>query len=276
MDDHLGGTTHLNTRINHTAMPPSNKTIALVTGANKGLGRAIAAQLAKEHGYHVILGCRNPLAAEDLASELASAGHSAETLQLDLDSDESIEAAAAAISARHGRLDVLVNNAGIQLEEPAPGKQRPSTREVFSRTMGTNVVGTACLTEALLPLLRASASASVPSSPGPPRIVFVSSHLGSCTIGTDPSSMFYHADLQAYMASKAAVNRMALVYARMLSDIGGRVNLAAPGFVKTELTNFNPNGVTVEEGARRIVELATVGKDGPSFTFSDVNGPLPW
>lgn len=88
--------------------------------------------------------------------------------------------------------------------------------------------------------------------------------------------MFYHADLQAYMASKAAVNRMALAYARKPSDVGGRVNLAAPGFVKTELTNFNPNGVTAEKGAWRIVELATVGKDGPPFTFSNVNGPLLW
>ncbi|KAL8366735.1 hypothetical protein RB595_010544 [Gaeumannomyces hyphopodioides] len=253
-------------------MPPSNKTVVLVTGANKGIGRATAAQLAREHGCHVILGCRNPLAAEDLATELTSAGHSAETLQLDLDSDESIEAAVTSINTRHGRLDVLVNNAGLQLEEPAAGKQRPPTREVFSRTMGTNVVGTACLTEALFPLLRASATG--PCSP--PRVVFVSSHVGSNTIGVDPSFMFYQADLQAYMASKAAMNRMAIVYARILSDVGARVNIAAPGFVNTELTNFNPNGVTVEEGARRIVELATVGKDGPSSTFSDINGPLPW
>ncbi|KAL8283086.1 hypothetical protein RB600_006200 [Gaeumannomyces tritici] len=166
-------------------MPQVNKTVVLVTGANKGIGRAIAAQLAKEHDYYIILGCRNPLAAEDLATELSSAGHSAETLQLDLDSDKSIEAAVAAIHTRHRPLDVLINNA-------------------------------ACLTEALFPLLRASADG--PCSP--PRVVFVPSHLGSSTIGVDPSSMFYHANMQAYTASKAAMNRMALVYARILSDVG--------------------------------------------------------
>ncbi|KAJ5817281.1 hypothetical protein N7447_009514 [Penicillium robsamsonii] len=245
-----------------------DRTIALVTGANKGIGREVALQLAKDHGYMVLLGCRNATIAADMASDLQANGYSAEPLPLDLDSDGSISSAVERIDQTYGRLDVLVNNAGVLLDAWAPGMTKLSTREVYTKTYTTNVVGTACLTEALLPLLRKAA-------PTPPRVVFVSSHLGSLTEGLNRQGMFFHADLQAYMSSKAAVNRMALVYSRMLEDVGGLVNLVAPGFVQTDLTNNHPAGTTAREGAERIVELA-VGKAGPTATFTDKNGPVPW
>ncbi|KAJ5788010.1 hypothetical protein N7457_003000 [Penicillium paradoxum] len=228
-----------------------DRTIALVTGANRGIGREISTQLARDHDYIVLLGCRNATIAADMASELQVGASAVQTIE-----------------QKYGRLDVLVNNAGVLLDAWAPGMTKLSTREVYTRTYTTNVVGTACLTEALLPLLRKA-------SPTPPRVVFVSSHLGSLAEGLNRQGMFFHADLQAYMSSKAAVNRMALVYSRMLEDVGGFVNLAAPGFVQTDLTNNHPEGVTAREGAKRIVELA-VSKDGPTATFTDKNGLVPW
>ncbi|KAF2139468.1 uncharacterized protein K452DRAFT_275794 [Aplosporella prunicola CBS 121167] len=241
----------------------SSETITLITGANRGIGLAAATRLAQEHNHHVIIGARSASDGADTAATLQAAGHRASSLALDLDSDESIAAAVQAIETQFGRLDVLVNNAGV-LAEPEPGL---STRERFARTLGTNVTGTACLTEALLPLLRKSQA---------PQVIFVSSTLGSLAENARKESPAYQWDVKAYAASKAAVNMLALNYARVLMNAGVRVNTVCPGLVKTRMNGFNPAAVSTDEGAQRIVELATMGEEAPTATFSDRSGPVPW
>ena len=251
-------------------MPSSKPTVALVTGSNQGIGLAVANQLARDHGYHVIVGSRNAEAGEEVAAALVADGFSASSVQLDLSSDESIAAAASWIEGKFGSLDVLVNNAGVLLDY-VPGVLEHykdlSTRELFNRTFVPNVIGTACLTEACLPLLRKSEL---------PRLVFVSSRMGSLAEATNKSTMFYNIDYKSYDSSKAALNMLALNYARILEPGGGLVNIACPGLVKTKLTNETPYGATPEVGAKRIVELATAVKGSPTATFSDMNGTISW
>jgi len=165
---------------------------------------------------------------------------------------------------------VLVNNAGILLDGKAratEGQEGLSTRELFNQTFSTNLVGAACLTEACLPLLRTAEL---------PRLIFVSSRMGSLSEATNKSTPFYSTDYKAYDSSKAALNMLALNYARILDGDGGMVNAVCPGLVKTKLTNHHPYGISTEMGARRIVELATALKGGPTATFSDQDGSIPW
>jgi NAD(P)-dependent dehydrogenase (short-subunit alcohol dehydrogenase family) len=230
-------------------------TIALVSGGNTGIGLAVATRLAKEHGYHVTIGARNAAAGAQVAASLSSLGFLASSLQLDLTSESSITAAAQHIESTYGRLDVLISNAGILLDGFIPGQTR---RELFAQTFDTNVIGTACLTEACLALLLRSAL---------PRVVFVSSHMASLAEGTNRAMPFFNCDFKAYDASKAAVNMLALNYARLLEGEGGLVNVACPGLVSTKLNDHSPDGATPEVGAQRIVELATCEKGGPTATF---------
>lgn len=248
--------------------------IALVTGANQGIGRAVATSLAKDHGYHVLVGSRNLEAGEAVAAELRATGHKATAIQLDLVSDESINAAIAAISDKFGRLDVLVNNAGVLLDSVNRYKVLPvlPTRELFERTYQANVFGPAVLTEGLLPLLRKTAA----SAAVPPRVVFVSSIMASLAIESDPKRFWGKDDYKAYWSSKTAVNALMVEYTQALADVGGLVNAVCPGFVKTNMNGFSDVGVTVEDGAKPIVGLATLGPDGPRGTFTNKDGPIPW
>lgn len=239
-------------------------TITLVSGANGGIGLATATRLAKEHGHHVIVGSRNADAGAKVASELQAEGYAASSVQLDLDSDASIFAAAKSIELKFGRLDVLINNAGILIDH-IPGQ---TSRDMFTKTFSTNVIGTACLTEAMLHLLRKSTL---------PRIVFVSSRMGSLKVSTDATTPWYPMDYKAYDSSKAAISMLAINYNRILSDVGGRVNLACPGLVATNLSSFvKAYGGPPYLGAQRIVELATMDKNGPTETFSDKDGEISW
>ncbi|KAJ9633231.1 uncharacterized protein PV06_00930 [Exophiala oligosperma] len=241
--------------------------VVLISGANQGIGLAAAKILAVKHKYHVVIGSRNVAAGEAAAKTISSEGGSASRVQLDLTSDDTIATTVKYISDTYGRLDVLINNGGVLMD--VDHASHLSTRELFTRTFNTNVIGTACLTEACLPLLRKSSSH--------PRIVFVSSTMGSLKVATDKDAMFYSMDFKAYDSSKAAFNMLALNYARMLSDVGGLVNCVCPGVVQTNLTSYNQeNGHTPEVGAKRIVELATLPKGGETATFSDMNGPIPW
>lgn len=246
-------------------MSKENTTIALVTGANKGIGRAVAIQLARDHGYTVIIGSRQVAAGEALASELQSQGYQASSVQLDLSSDASIGKVVNTIDEQYGRLDVLINNAAIFLDADVP---RLPTRELYHRTFDTNVTGTACLTEALVPLLR--------KAHGPPRIVFVSSGMASLANATNKNVPWYNLDCISYDCSKAALHMLALNYVRLLEDVGGHVNIASPGLVSTDLTKNTPYGTTPEVGAEHIVELATAGEGAPNATFSGKEGPIPW
>lgn len=239
--------------------------IILVTGANTGIGFAVAEQLARHPENHVIIGSRNETSGATAAKALTDEGHSASFVQLDLSSDESINAAAKAIEEAHGRLDVLVNNAGILLDMGFGGTL--SLRALFEKTLSTNVTGTACLTDAVLPLLLASSS---------PKIIFVSSKMASLTLASDPNVPFKPSDYKAYASSKAAVNMLALCYTKVLAEKGGRVSVVCPGLVKTKLNNHIEGGSTAEEGAKRVVKLALMEDGGPNATFSDREGTIPW
>ncbi|KAL9635778.1 MAG: hypothetical protein Q9164_003245 [Protoblastenia rupestris] len=244
--------------------------VALISGANSGIGLAVATQLTKNHGYHVIVGSRKAAAGEKVAAALVADGYSASSVQLDVSSDESIAGASSWIERKFGLLDVLINNAGIFLDrgpEDMKDHKGVSTRELFDQTFSTNIIGAACLTEACLPLLRKSEL---------PRVVFVSSRMGSLSEATNKSTPFYSMECKAYDSSKSALNMLALNYARILDADGAMVNAVCPGLVKTKLTNDHPMGSSTEVGAQRIVELATASKGGPTATFSDRDDSIPW
>ncbi|KAJ8099053.1 hypothetical protein POJ06DRAFT_282203 [Lipomyces tetrasporus] len=240
--------------------------IALISGANQGIGLAVANILAKEHGYHVIVGSRKLAASEKVAAELRAAGHAASSVQLDLTDNFSIKAAVKTIELEFGHLDVLINNAAV-LMDATWDRTTGDPFELFQATFMPNVVGTAALTERLIPLLQKSTL---------PRIVFVSSTMGSLEVSRDKSTPWYNIDYKAYDASKAAVNVLTLNYARLLEGSGAKVNSVCPGLVKTALTHYTEYGTSPEVGATRIVEMATLGADGPTGTFSSRDGPVPW
>ena len=221
-------------------------------------------QLAKDHGHHIVVGSRNEAAGAEVAAALVADGFAASSVQLDITSDTSIATAVAWIEHEFGVLDVLVNNAGILLDRESEGTEddkRLSTRELFSQTLNTNVVGTACLTEACLPLLRKSDFA---------RVIFVSSRMGSLTESTNKETPYYKADYRAYDCSKAAFNMLALNYARILDDIDASVNTVCPGLVQTKLTNFHPWGYVNGFGG---TENCSIGDCCQGRSNSDVFGP---
>lgn len=252
--------------ISETAPYSTNmSTITLITGANQGIGFATATVLGKVHGHHVIIGSRNAEAGAKAAAQLQADGVTASSVQLDLTSDASIDAAVGVIGKQYGHIDVLINNAGILIDGKNPDQ---STRDLFTETFSTNVIGTAVLTEKLLPLLRKSSH---------PNLVFVSSRMGSLHQATVKGTIFYPVDYKAYDSSKAALNMLALNYARILEDVGAKVNVACPQLVKTNLTGYTDYGITPEEGAERIVKLATLGRDDTvNGTFSDRDGLIAW
>jgi NAD(P)-dependent dehydrogenase (short-subunit alcohol dehydrogenase family) len=249
-------------------MAALNKTIAFISGANQGIGLATARQLAAQHNYRVIIGSRNIENGRKAADQLSSEGLSVDTVQLDLQSDESIAAAAAYVAETYGHLDVLINNAGVLLDRGVQGEM--TTRQLYDTTFSINVAGTVCLTDALSPLLRKSAQR--------PRLIFVSSCMGSLVISSDPSTPWYNLDYRAYDASKAAINILMINYARILADKNARVNAVCPGLVSTNLTRYMAGATTPEVGAQRIVEMATMTGIGTDVTgtFSNKDGSLPW
>lgn len=236
---------------------------------NTQIGEATAKILARDHGFHVLIGSRNLEAGEKVATSITSQGYSASAIQLDITSDASVTAAVGKIEQDHGVLDVLINNAGILIDY-VPGVTEASkdltTREIFTRTMMTNVVGTACLTDACVPLLRKADH---------PRVIFVSSIMGSIKEATVKTNMWYPIDYKAYDTSKAGVNMLAVQYARILEDAGASVNAVCPGLVRSALTRYEM-GDPPEVGAKRIVELAIAEKGGPTGTFSNIHGPIAW
>lgn len=239
--------------------------VALITGGNAGIGEAVVRILSKTPNFHVIIGSRRLDSGNELANSLKEQGHSVSAIQLDITSDDSIDKAIKEIANTHGKLDVLVNNAGVLLDTHPDAFS--STRDLFSKTFDTNVFGTAALTEAALPLLQKSKH---------PRVIFVSSTMGSLTVSGDSTTFFYNGDYKAYDASKAAVNILAVNYARILKPYGGVSNAVCPGLVKTKMSGFIDAGTPVEIGAERIVQLATAAPGGPSGTFSNKDGPVPW
>ncbi|EED19886.1 short chain dehydrogenase family protein, putative [Talaromyces stipitatus ATCC 10500] len=247
------------------------KTIALISGANQGIGLATATRLAREHGYQVIIGSRNANNGLKAAKELQSEGLSVDSVQLDITSDESIAKAAEYITQKYSRLDVLINNAGIQLDVRVQGEAaNMSLRQLWELTLSTNVIGTACLTEAMIPLLRKSSQR--------PRVIFVSTRMASLAESLNPNTLYYKIDYKMYDTSKVGVNMLVSNYARILGEeMRARVNAVCPGLIQTQLTGYIPYGEKPEAGAQRIVELATVPDDDETTgTFSDRHGVIPW
>ncbi len=235
-------------------------TIALVTGGNKGIGRETVRRLAAL-GWTVYLGSRDPERGKAAAAELGADGADVRFLPLDVTSDESVAEAARTVTAETGRLDVLVNNAGVVGAGAAAEDTEISD---FVTVYGVNVLGPVRTTQAFLPLLRASEE---------PRIVMVSSGMGSITRTSDPELLESTFATLVYTSSKSALNMITSQYARALP--GFRVNAADPGYTATDFNNHQGHQ-TVEEGAEASVALATVGPDGPTGGYFDRFGPIPW
>ncbi|KAJ7113180.1 hypothetical protein C8R44DRAFT_631540 [Mycena epipterygia] len=250
--------------------PKPNSNIVLITGANKGIGFEIAKQLALQYaGYHVLIGSRDAERGTQAASTLQKAGLSVEALTIDVTDDDSIAAAALRVECTFGRLDVLINNAGVTRGPFFGGTFGGSLgRARFEQTFAVNVFGAAATTEAFIPLLQKSAS---------PRVVFVSSDLGSLALYTNTESggRYHYVDAPAYRCSKAALNMLALSYAERFRGRGWKVNVYNPGFVATDF-NMHTGPGTVEDGARGAVRLAVLGEDGETGTFSEEGGTVPW
>ncbi|MFJ3379337.1 SDR family NAD(P)-dependent oxidoreductase [Curtobacterium sp. NPDC090217] len=226
-------------------------TVTLITGANKGIGFATARQLT-DLGHTVYIGARD---AERGARAAESIG--ARSVQLDVTDDDSVRAALATIDAAEGRLDVLVHNAGV-LDTTIDGP-------TALRTFDTNAVGIVRVTEAALPLLQRSDD---------PNVVTVSSSLGSFWAVTNPERVESTLPLPLYSASKAAATMLTVQYAKAHPAI--RFNAVEPGPTATDMTAGFGIGRPVEESARVVVRLATLGAEGPTGTLQDEGGPLAW
>jgi len=223
---------------------PQSKRIALITGANKGIGFETARQIAKT-GATVLLGARNAALGEEAAAKLRAENLDVHFLPIDITKVDTIAAAAQTIAKDFGHLDILVNNAGIAV----PGDGAPLA-----------------VTQAMLPLLRKSSSA---------RIVNVSSGLGSLTQQGDPNYGFSFAKFLAYSASKAALNMFTVHLAHELRETTIKVNSSDPGYTATDL-NHNSGHQTIPEGAAETIRLALLPDDGPTGTYSDSAGIVPW
>ena len=236
--------------------------IALITGANKGIGLEIARQLGRQ-GFTVLVGARDSGRGTAAVESLASEDIDARFVQIDVTDVQSINSAAKLIAAEFGKLDVLVNNAGIFIEN-----KPPSTIDVsrVRATYETNFFGPLNVTQAMLPLIRKSDAG---------RIVNVSSGLGSIGTMSDPDSPYGGFSLAGYNSSKSALNALTVAFANELRDTNIKVNAADPGYVATDLNNHS-GPRTVEQGATEPVRLATLGPDGPTGAFFNDEGPVPW
>lgn len=242
----------------------SERTIVLVSGANKGIGYEIAAGLGAR-GWSVGVGARDVGRREAAVEKLRAGGADAFGVPLDVTDDVSVAAAARLIEERAGRLDVLVNNAGVIGGTP----QEPTTVDLATvrAAVETNVLGVIRLTNAMLPLLRRSAS---------PRIVNMSSSVGSLTRQSGTADVRSVGPLSvAYAPSKTFLNAVTVQYARELRDTNILINAGCPGYCATDLNGFG--GVrTPEQGAAIAIRLATLPDDGPTGGFFEDAGVVPW
>jgi NAD(P)-dependent dehydrogenase (short-subunit alcohol dehydrogenase family) len=239
------------------------RNVALVTGANKGIGLEIARGLGRE-GFVVLLGARDRARGEAAATRLADEGIAARVVELDVRDEASVANAAADIEATEGRLDVLVNNAGIAAEKGARPSQAPlaAVRAVYE----TNVFGPIAVIQAMLPLLRQAPAG---------RVVNVSTSLASLTRASDPARPMGNFVLLGYPSSKSALNAVTVQFARELRDTAIKVNAVCPGYVATDL-NQHRGTRTPAEGAAIAIRLATLPVDGPTGGFFDDAGAIPW
>jgi NAD(P)-dependent dehydrogenase (short-subunit alcohol dehydrogenase family) len=250
-------------------MPPDR--IALITGANKGVGRQVAHELAA-NGVTVIIGSRDLARGQEVADEIGAA---TTALQLDVTDSASIASAAASIREGFGRLDVLVNNAGISHtaedftmdDYAAMSAASTASIDEIRAIWDVNVFGTLAVYQAMLPLLRKSPDA---------RIVNVSSGLGSLAETADPNYPYRVTFGPGYPASKTALNAMSMAMMIELEGTAIKVNVVSPAFTATALNNFQGTE-SVEDGSREVVRVAMLGADGPTGTFTLWNDEdIPW
>jgi NAD(P)-dependent dehydrogenase (short-subunit alcohol dehydrogenase family) len=237
--------------------------VALITGANKGIGFEVARQLGAE-GITVLVGARNPQLGEAASAKLKAAGADAYFIELDVTKPDTIAKAAEQIRARYGRLDILVNNAGVVAKGDGPPSVADpvAVRQVFE----INFFGVLAITQAMLPLVRNAASG---------RIVMVSSGLGSLTWNADPSWPFAGIKPLGYNGSKAILNMMTVQLAWELRNTPIKVNTVNPGYTATDL-NGNSGTQTVEEGAAETVRQSLAPDDAPTGGFFETGGVVPW
>jgi NAD(P)-dependent dehydrogenase (short-subunit alcohol dehydrogenase family) len=244
----------------------SEKKVALISGANKGIGLETGRQLGKL-GYTVLLGSRDALKGEVAARQLRDDGVDARVVKLDVVKQSDIDAAAAMIESEFGKLDVLVNNAGVMIEKGwTKNTTSETTVENLRATFETNLFAVFALTKAMLPLLKLSEAG---------RIVNVSSILGSVTMQGTKGSPTYSTKLFAYNSSKAALNVLTISLAHELRGTKIKVNSAHPGWVKTDLGG-SAAPMNVIDGAKTEVELATLGEDGPTGGFFHNGKEIAW
>ncbi|QWF77193.1 SDR family NAD(P)-dependent oxidoreductase [Amycolatopsis sp. CA-230715] len=240
----------------------SEQLIALVTGANKGIGYEIAAGLGAL-GWRVGIGARDETRREDAVAKLRAADVDAFGVPLDVTDDASVAAAAALIDERAGRLDALVNNAGIA--GAWPDEPSAATPETMRAVVETNVIGVVRVINAMLPLLRRSER---------PRIVNQSSHVASLTLQTTPGVELGGIS-GVYSPSKTFLNAVTVQYAKELSGTAIKINNACPGYVATDLNGFRGTSTTAD-GAKIAIRLATLPDDGPTGGLFDDAGTVPW
>ena len=241
--------------------------VALVTGANRGIGLETVRQLAGKQ-ITVLLGARDESKGSAAAAQLRGADLDVQPLQIDVDDPVSHVRAADSIADKFGKLDILINNAGVFLDQPEASSYVPASRTdmaIFRKTFETNFFNTIAVTQALLPLVKKSDAG---------RIVFLSSILGSLTMHSDPKSPIYGYLVPAYDASKTALNAYVVHLAEELKATTIKVNAAHPGSVQTDMNRHGE--LSVEEGARTSVALATLPADGMTGKLVYMGQVLPW
>jgi NAD(P)-dependent dehydrogenase (short-subunit alcohol dehydrogenase family) len=239
--------------------------IALITGANKGIGFEIARELGTQ-GITILAGIRDQARGEVAVQQLRAEDIDATAVHLDVTDQATIDAVAAFVEQTYGKLDILVNNAGISTRE---GSTPPSelALEDLRKTFATNVFGVFAVTKAMLPLLRRSEAG---------RIVNLSSEMGSLRINSDPTS--FAANMPptlAYNASKTALNALTVFFAKELRNTSIKINSVSPGYVATDL-NGHSGFLTTEQGAKAPVTFATLPADGPTGGFFGENRVVAW
>jgi NAD(P)-dependent dehydrogenase (short-subunit alcohol dehydrogenase family) len=241
-------------------------TFALITGANKGIGLEAARQLAAQ-GIHVLIGARDAANGQAAAQVLQAEGYKADFITLDVSSEASIKQAAQTVSDRYGKLDILVNNAGIH---PEYGQGifsfEQMSLDLMMQIYQTNVFGPFLMIREFLPLLRRSEAG---------RIVNTSSSVGSLTEQSNPESPYYPVNTAGYNSSKTALNALTVQLAKQLTGTNIKVNSACPGWVQTDMGSAAAPR-TVQEGARIIIQLATLPNDGPNGGFFNEDGAINW
>lgn len=241
----------------------NSKRHALVTGANKGIGLAIAKGLAQA-GMRVWLGARDRARGEAAAGELQALGLDVRFLEIDVADDASVQRAAETVGRETDALHVLVNNAGVIIDAGTP----PSLIHLdnVKATFEVNCFGPIRVTQQFIPLLKSATDA---------RVVMMGSGVGSLALVTDPTSIFSSVNFLDYTASKVALNAVMVSFAKELEPFGIKVNAVEPGHVKTDL-NGNSGVLTPDEGALTAIKMATLDADGPTGGFFGSHGRQPW